>query len=183
MGGSTSSQKPNNDILAEPESEKISIPDVEPHYPPPYPPRRSKRDVFLKQDYVEVDEHAKQAPESLNNSWKDLTEYLTEGLTTDVQRLRSVFIWLGSQDIEGTNYENIKDKNSPLANMKLIKDRQGSYAVMFAKLCRAVNVPCALVRGYGKSVAYEVGDDEDKVKTLYNIWTTVFVQDNWHNVI
>ncbi|KAJ8304356.1 hypothetical protein KUTeg_017939 [Tegillarca granosa] len=48
---------------------------------------------------------------------------------------------------------------------------------------RTAKLPCVLIRGHGKSVAYEAGDTTDKVKQLYNIWNAVYVDGDWRLVV
>lgn len=39
---------------------QIKVPDTEDGYPPPFPPSKSKKEVFVKENYQQIDEYAKQ---------------------------------------------------------------------------------------------------------------------------
>lgn len=74
----------------------------------------------------------------LAQSYDALLEYLTEDCINDIQKLRSVFTWLGSQDVYKGDYTKTTSYDSPLGYMKLMYQNRGSYAALLALLCRYV---------------------------------------------
>jgi hypothetical protein len=61
-----------------------------------------------------------------------------------MMKVRSIFSWLGVQEIESENYffvptPNNIDEITPRGYKKIIQDREGSYATLFALLCRFAN--------------------------------------------
>lgn len=173
----------NGPILRqEPEIQDVEVPKTVNGYPPPRPPPNKKADIFQPAKFDLIDKKARQTPADKANSYEDLIHYLTVDCRTDLQKLRSVFVWLGCQDIENTDYSGVTESDTPRGYMKLIQDFRGSYSAFFTLLCRAAGIPCVIINGYAKSARYEVGDEEDDVKQLNNSWTSVFVADAWRFV-
>ena len=86
-----------------------------------------------------------QAPKHIESSWEELVEYLTSIYRTDMMKVRSLFAWLGTQSIENESFIGVSTPNdisaiTPRGYKKVIKDREGSYATLFALLCRYTTV-------------------------------------------
>lgn len=77
-----------------------------------------------------------QAPAKLLDSYDNLIKYLTSGSKTDLEKLRAIFVWIGSQKIEAKELGAVRKPDTPRAYMKLIQERKGSYGSLFALLCR-----------------------------------------------
>jgi len=82
-----------------------------------------------------------QASRELEDSWDELVHYLTSIYRTDMMKVRSLFCWLGVQEIEADSYILVStpgdpDRISPRGYKKLIANREGSYSTLFALLCR-----------------------------------------------
>ena len=77
-----------------------------------------------------------QAPADKANNYRELITYLTQDCRTDLQKVRSIFVWLGCQNIDNTDYSGVTDSDSPRGYMKLIQDYRGSYSAFFTLLCR-----------------------------------------------
>ncbi|XP_046357148.2 uncharacterized protein LOC124135709 [Haliotis rufescens] len=158
----------------------ISVPDSLDSYPPPKPPISRKTDVFREADYAHVDSHAKSASSSVTSDYESLLNYLFEDLKTDLQMVRAIFTWLGTQRMEQMRLGNVKDPNTPVGYMKLIQQQRGSYAAFFSLLCRAAKIPCVVLRGKAKAVGYEPGDED--VSKFNSKWNAVHVGGQWRLV-
>nr|KAG5706574.1 hypothetical protein BaRGS_028745 [Batillaria attramentaria] len=66
--------------------------------------------------------------------------------------------------------------------MKTIKQGNGHYPQFFALLCRAAGIPCVVIRGVGKAVDYQVGEQEDVVSKYFSSWNAVYVDGHWRIV-
>ena len=77
-----------------------------------------------------------QTPADKANDYADLINYLTVDCRTDLQKVRSIFVWLGCQDIDNTDYSGVTMSDSPRGYMKLIQNYRGSYSAFFTLLCR-----------------------------------------------
>lgn len=191
-GGSKSTDTVSNgkykekeeDYLQEPENDPVDLEDIVVGYPPPKPNSSRKEHIFTEKDKEAGDSRAKQIKVEDYPSLDDLARALTEGLKNDVQKVRAIFTWIG---LQGSNGSGSKDKNnnnqdsmSPQAVVQKVIQRKLSYNFLFTSLCRAAKIPCVLIRGLGKSVSYEVGDQD--VDRLNNSWTAVYVSGGWRFV-
>ncbi|KAL4228292.1 hypothetical protein ACF0H5_013723 [Mactra antiquata] len=168
-------------IPREPMQEKFHLPEVEPGYPPIRYPSTSKKDIYNPKDNRDIYFYALNAPKDIENSWDDLVHYLTSIYRTDMMKIRSIFSWLGVQEIEKESFfmvstPNDIDEITPRGYKKVIKEREGSYATFFALICRKAGIKCALINGLSKGFGYNVGDSE--VTHLKDRWNAVYV-DGW----
>ncbi|XP_048250232.1 hillarin-like [Haliotis rufescens] len=177
MGSGTSSSKVLTD---DPDIDPITVPDTVKGYRPPSPPKWKKRDVFDVKKSKELDSRARQVTVTDDTTFEALASDLTRDLSTDLERVRALFIWLGHQDIEKQFYPGVTDGRTPRGYMKLMKLHKGSYSSFFALLCRAANLQCVIVRGHVKSLGYEVGDQD--VTRLIGNWNIVHVDGSWQIV-
>ena len=68
-------------------------------------------------------------------SWHIFAKYLTQGMTTDIEKVRSLFVWMGSNNLKKGKIPNgIKD--CPLHDMRKVQKKSMSYAAFFVKICR-----------------------------------------------
>ncbi|KAK6180469.1 hypothetical protein SNE40_012617 [Patella caerulea] len=160
--------------------EEFPVADSEKGYPPPKPPANRKEECFDSRDYTNVDSNAKKALATPKSTYDSLLGEITRGCTTDLQKLRAVYMWLAAQKIESENYPKITDNATPRGYMKNIKHKNGSYTAFFTLLCRAARLPCVIVKGKGKSLNYEVGDKD--FTNLNSQWTAVYVDKSWRLV-
>ncbi|KAL3865579.1 hypothetical protein ACJMK2_042954 [Sinanodonta woodiana] len=166
-------------IPREPPSEAFRIKPVLPEYPPPQPPASRKDEIYDPSENQDIYLHALRAPKDVETSYEELLAYLTNGLRTDMMKLRSIFCWLGTQNIEDENLRNVSESDgeiTPRGYKKLIQQRNGSYAGFFTLLCRAAGIPCAFINGISKGLGYEVGDQD--IKYLGDKWVAVYI-DGW----
>ncbi|XP_071100651.1 lim and transglutaminase domain protein ltd-1-like [Haliotis cracherodii] len=177
MGCSLSTGKVADAEDLEPEYEPLNVPWIEDGYPAPCPPESKKSDIFHIDDFKEIDAKAADCPVVLTQSYEALIEYLTEDCINDIQKLRSVFTWLGSQDVYKGDYSKTTSYDSPLGYMKLMCQNRGSYAALLALLCRAAGLPCVIVYGVSKGFDYDVGDRD--IHHLRNCWNCVYVDGSW----
>ncbi|KAK6180468.1 hypothetical protein SNE40_012616 [Patella caerulea] len=164
----------------EPLLEEFLVYETENGYPQPRPPVNRKEECFDSRDYMDIDSNAQKVlatPQSTNDS---LIGEITRECTTDLQKLRAVYMWLAAQKIESENYPKITDNSTPRGYMKNIKHKNGSYTAFFTLLCRAAGLPCVIVKGKGKSLNYEVGDQD--FTNLNSQWTAVYVDKSWRLV-
>lgn len=185
-GTGTTSEKSERHTLPElkqePEIEDVHVPKTVAGYPPVKVPIDKKDDIFVASKMWKVDERARQVPEDKATSYQDLIAHLTAQCVTDVEKVRSIFVWMSNQSIESADYSNVTDADTPRGFMKLIRDHRASYSSFFAVLCRHAGIPCVVIEGYAKSAGYTVGDTEENIKTLRNSWNAVHVDGGWRLV-
>ncbi|KAL4227459.1 hypothetical protein ACF0H5_012903 [Mactra antiquata] len=167
------------ELSQEPQQEEIEVAITEPGYPSPKPPKDSRDDIFQAHKMRKIDQHARNTPSDKADDFITLITHLTSPCHSDVEKLRAIYTWLGNQSMDSGDSSDI---NKPKGFMSLIKQGRASYASFFAVLCRHANIPCVIVEGHAKSSAYNVGDDEEKIRTLTNKWNAVYVADGWRLV-
>ncbi|XP_071100649.1 hillarin-like [Haliotis cracherodii] len=149
-------------------------------YSPPQPPRTRSWDIFNVEDYKDQDERVKHIPEDKLRDFPTLVSHLTDGLTTDVQKVRAIFSWMGHRNLMETEYPNDTDLYSPKGYLKRMKDTSSLYAVLFAILCREANLECVILQGNCKAGDYEVGDRD--ISRFISHWNAVFIKGAWRFV-
>lgn len=170
------------ELKQEAEIDDVNVPKTEPGYPPVKEPTEKKDEFFHGNKMKNIDEKARQTPPEKAKDYQELIAYLTEDCKTDVEKVRSIFIWMASQDIAKADYSSVTDSDTPMGLMKLMKDKRARYSTFFAVLCRHAKIPCVIIDGYAKSAAYEVGDTEEKIQTMNNSWNAVYVAGSWRFV-
>ncbi|KAK7480271.1 hypothetical protein BaRGS_00028439 [Batillaria attramentaria] len=149
-------------------------------YPPMQPPARKKKDIFKVEDFRTVDEWAKSAPKELSRSFDRLVAYLTKGMDSDLEKLRSIFTWMGQQNIMSRAPEGPEPYHeSPEAYMRKAPEDLTNITILFAILCRQANMKCVMTRGPAKDILYEAGDSPVPGMST---WVTVCVDGDWRFV-
>ncbi|WAR00484.1 HIL-like protein [Mya arenaria] len=165
----------------EPLQERFTIPEVEEGYPPIKHATTPKKDIYDPKTNRDIYFHARNAPRSVEDSWESLVGYLTSIYRTDMMKVRSIFSWLGVQEMETDSYLFVSNPSSvedstPRGYKKVIANREGSYATMFALICRKAGIKCAVINGISKGFGYGVGETD--VTQLRDRWNAVYV-DGW----
>ncbi|GFO11711.1 kyphoscoliosis peptidase [Plakobranchus ocellatus] len=164
-----------------PPIEEIDVPDIDNRYPAPSPPKSNKDDFYKPSDYANIDTQVKQQLTRIDkSSYESLTLALSRSYSTDLEKLRAIYVWLFHQDVFGAFYSGVTDPYTPRGYMKLIKTGNGSYASFFAQLCRAAGIPCNVIRGVGRGDSYNVGQQD--MSELQSAWCAVHVDGNWRLV-
>nr|KAG5690438.1 hypothetical protein BaRGS_010065 [Batillaria attramentaria] len=169
-----------NGRVAEPhEDDRLFEP--EDWYPELRPPAGRKEDIFRPEDFTAVDDKARAAPRSLRGSFEDLIAYLTEGLTSDLERTRAIFTWMGAQKIASQTTDETEpvEPGTPEAYIRKASQNNSFIPKLFAVLCRRADIPCILVLGKSKCSGYAAGD---QVIPYHTSWATVFIDGHWRFV-
>ncbi|XP_067665005.1 uncharacterized protein [Haliotis asinina] len=174
MGGASRKQQDSSHLP------DVDVPYSENNYPPLKPPKTKKDIVYNPRLFTAIDAKASVTSRDDALSYQTLIKHLTEGLQNDVQKVRSIFVWLASQQIMYDNFDDVTDVNTPLGYMRLIQDDRGTYEQFFALLCRKAKIPCMVVQGNVKSATYEVGDMD--IECIYGHWNLVYLDGSWRIV-
>ncbi|XP_052081913.1 uncharacterized protein LOC127719716 isoform X2 [Mytilus californianus] len=152
--------------------------------PPPHSPYTRKNEFFDPDDYAEVDKCASGIPKSkaTSGTLKTLVSLLTDQYEDDMSKVRAIYVWLTSI--------NINKLSHPLKNPKVgytmfylmkIKERLGNYSQLFNRMCNIAGIPCVVIHGYLKGNTYEIGQKLD-IKTHYGEWNAVLISSQWRFV-
>ncbi|XP_021375601.1 hillarin-like [Mizuhopecten yessoensis] len=166
-------------LLTEANTDPPDFPYIPHGYPPPKPSHSKKKNLCKEHEFKKIDHKANTAPDEVGNGFEDLLNYLMEGLTTDLQRVRAIFYWIGCRN---QHPPPGGPRDSPNDIIIKIKRNKMSYCYLFARLCREANIPCVIIEGVAKSAGYEVGDSQNVVSKQYNRWNGVYVDGEWRLV-
>ncbi|KAL3866305.1 hypothetical protein ACJMK2_043612 [Sinanodonta woodiana] len=166
----------------ESEEERVSRLKGQIKFPAVRPANDLGKDIFNPQQFKHIDTKAREVPQEYVKSYDVLIYYLTDGLKTDLERLRSIYMWLGTYPVSEQDYRMSIDTNTPLGFTKRMKDEDGYFSSFFARLCWEARIPCEIVTGVAKGSTYEVGLEKAQLKTLRNSWNSVYVAGGWRLV-
>ncbi|XP_025111833.1 hillarin-like isoform X2 [Pomacea canaliculata] len=154
--------------------------ELEEWYPPLCPPETLKEDLLRDEDFTEVDKDARAKLDSPKDSFNELVQHLTSHLSSDLHKLRAIFVWMSAQNI-GCRQEtgSCGDNNSPDFYLQEASKNYILIDRMFAKMCRDARIPCVLVNGKAKGTTYEPGDVDINGQ---NTWAIVYVANSWRFV-
>ncbi|KAL3866306.1 hypothetical protein ACJMK2_043613 [Sinanodonta woodiana] len=152
-------------------------------FPAVRPANNLKKDIFNPQKFKHIDKRAREVPQEFLKSYDALIHYLTDGLDTDLERLRSIYMWMGTHPASEQDY-SIGDihANTPLGFMKRMETANWHFSSFFARLCWEARIPCEIVTGVAKGSTYEVGMEKTQLKTKRNSWNSVYVAGGWRLV-
>ncbi|KAK3097551.1 hypothetical protein FSP39_010691 [Pinctada imbricata] len=185
-------------------TDEVGVPLEESGYPPlpPYdtgpvksvplnkgrPSRRRSQQQKLQTSQIQPEEIIDyDIPKSLamknqNMKAKDyggLVKVLTNGLTSERQKVMCFLAWISRQEIE-TRKDLKGNPDTPMGYMKLIQECRGTYSAFLATICRKAGMPCVIVKGYGKTSNTKPGEQsEEELKKLSSSWNLVFVDGHW----
>lgn len=126
--------------------------------------------------YAEIDDRAKQIPDSITKSTSDLADYIDVNFTSLEEKIRATFFWVATYfeyDIDNmfalNFYEKKEDKIAKCLNTK--KGICESYALIFNEICTKMGFKAYLISGYTKQDGF--------VSYLPHAWNAVYVDTGW----
>ncbi|KAL3866303.1 hypothetical protein ACJMK2_043610 [Sinanodonta woodiana] len=146
------------------------------------PPPNRKKDIFDPQKMVRVDERAREAPFETATTFPELVKYLTTGLVNDVEKVRALFMWMGSHQHLSTVYWDASE-DSPIGCWQLQSMGRLSYNDFFVRLCKEANLPCVAIQGVVKAMHYAVGMRDEELKSFQGEWVAVYVAKGWRLIV
>lgn len=139
-----------------------------------------------KMDLYYVDHHARSVDAKVLTT---LADKLTQGYSTDLEKLRSVFIWITEHITYRTTYndppqpeENDTAALKPLSERvaeAVLRNRQAlcdGYARLFKTLCDYAAIPCEVVHGYART------EDFKRIQRFRtnHAWNAVKIDSTWY---
>ena len=129
--------------------------------------------------WAQADARALAAPPEMEDSVPHLAAYLTEGLSSDGEKVRSIFRWVTSHvryDMQGFRTAEYGDF-SPRGVLRSRRAVCEGYSGLFEALAQAAGIEVATIHGFAKGVGYTAGDP---VPMTYNhAWNAVKVEGIW----
>lgn len=136
------------------------------------------KDQEKRKRYRRITKRSQKAPENLSQSTFHLSTYLTSPAKTDLEKTRSIFVWIAYNiiyDMKGFKSGNLPDyrPKAVLLNRNAVCE---GYARLFNELCNEAGVRSEIIRGYSKGYGYDEGD---RFAVTNHAWNAVFLDSAW----
>ncbi|XP_060796352.1 lim and transglutaminase domain protein ltd-1-like [Neoarius graeffei] len=147
--------------------------------------RKLKELISSTDDFYRVDTHAIRAGQELKSkkifSVQTIARTITKGTSTDLEKLRAIWIWLCHNieyDVNG--YLGLTEKVcSPERTIETGRGVCSGYSSLCLQLCKEVGIECKKVNGHGKGVGYKLGQSYQSTKSNHS-WNAVRLEDHWY---
>ncbi|KAL2077487.1 hypothetical protein ACEWY4_026991 [Coilia grayii] len=148
--------------------------------------RKLKKHLFPSPAvFSEIDAHVIKTGEELRRkrifSVKAITQAITVGAVTDLQKLRAIWIWLCHNiEYDVSGYLGFTEKiTSP---ERVIETGRGvccGYSSLCQQMCSEVGVECREVTGHSKGASYRPGVDSQATESNH-AWNAVNLRGHWY---
>ncbi|NTV84814.1 MAG: hypothetical protein HGA23_11035 [Bacteroidales bacterium] len=125
--------------------------------------------------------HAKSAPDSVENNFQDLATYLKSAAQNDKEIAETIFYWmaLNIEYIDDPAYQSdITTEEIALVTLQTKKSGCEGTARLFYELCTASQLECEVIFGYALGYSY----DNNKAARPNHGWNAVKINDKWELV-
>ncbi|XP_072529681.1 kyphoscoliosis peptidase-like [Salminus brasiliensis] len=143
------------------------------------------KELISSKDFCRVDKHAINAGKELKSkkifSVQTIAQTITEGASTDLERLRAIWIWLCHNieyDVKG--YLGLTEK--VCSPERVIETGRGvccGYSSVCLQMCKEVGIECREVGGHGKGIGYRQGQSYQNTKSSH-MWNAVSLEGHWY---
>lgn len=129
--------------------------------------------------FEKIDAHARACPRDATQTIESLAAYLEKGARTDLEKARSIFIWLTrfiSYDADG--YNGNKERNRTAQDV--LKNRKAlceGFSNLYISLGKAMRLDIRKIDGYSKGVSYRPGT---QFKDITHSWNVIKIDGAWH---
>nr|XP_026693620.1 hillarin [Ciona intestinalis]XP_026693621.1 hillarin [Ciona intestinalis] len=153
--------------------------------PKPQAPVTKKEALYMKENislFRDLETYAvnmERVDSTLFTFNKLMTDLLIEQLT-DLEKVRILFHWITSQDLNAIKFPSEIPDDTPLGYLHSIKQDTKTYAALFLRLCRAAGIHCKQISGYLKGVGYQPDYKfRGKDDPFRGSWNGVLVDGQW----
>ncbi|XP_069137628.1 hillarin-like isoform X2 [Argopecten irradians] len=157
----------------------------EQNYPKPLVADDEDEDIDdVPRSEAEIYDRARNAPATINDSYRHLMDYLLKGaeLTKqpDLIKIRTVIIWLSRQDVTSP-LPGKADYDTPANGIvKLSNDTQFEYSKFLSILYEKAGIKSVEISGEFKPLSY---DPKDKRNCVETSWNAVFLDGRWQLIM
>lgn len=133
---------------------------------------------FSAAQFNQIDEAVKNIPRSKEKSIENITKYIQENSSSDLEKARGAYYWIAN-NIKYDVKKYLKDEPSNFQPEKVLKKRKAvcaGYSSLYMEMCRQMNIPCEIISGYSK-------DYGDKKNQQFNeadhAWNAIKIDSTW----
>ncbi|XP_076861997.1 kyphoscoliosis peptidase-like isoform X2 [Brachyhypopomus gauderio] len=114
-------------------------------------------------------------------SVETIAQTITEGASTDLERLRAIWIWLCDNiEYDVSGYLGVTEKVcSPERVVETGRAVCCGYSSVCLHMCKGVGLECKEVSGHGKGAGYRPGMSYQNIKSNHS-WNAVRLEDHWY---
>lgn len=147
-------------------------------------PSTKSKDLKLNyDDFKDIDEHARQAPRSVEESIETLAKYLAKPAKNDLEIVRGLYVWI----CENISYDTNAYFGGNLSSLDTSGDGVltskssvcAGYANLFDSLCQALGITCKNISGYAKGYSHKPGDIITFNQKTNHAWNVVHLNGVW----
>ncbi|XP_036431532.1 kyphoscoliosis peptidase [Colossoma macropomum] len=151
----------------------------------PWSRRKLQKELLSHSDFCRVDTYAVETGKELKSkkifSVQTIAQAITEGASTDLERLRAIWIWLCHNiEYDVTGYLGLTEK--VCSPERVIETGRGvccGYSSLCLQMCKEVGIECREVGGHGKGVGYRQGQSYQNTKSSH-MWNAVSLEGYWY---
>jgi Transglutaminase-like superfamily len=127
------------------------------------------------QDFSAVDNHARSVDDPPGQNLPLLVQNLTQGLTTDTEKVRAFYVWIASHIAYDVKEYETRTDHGWQGTQQVLKRKKAvceGYSNLFAALCTEAKIKVLKVIGKAK-------DREGNIGTAGHAWNLVKVEAGW----
>ncbi|GEM_PF-402432 len=134
-------------------------------------------------DFAAIDQHAVNAPKSVETSLPTLVNYLVQPCNTEMEKARVIYRWI-AQNIDYDVYTFVsglyKTPNCPDQSAEAVFTRRNAvcegYSNLFLKMCQHAGLQAVKISGWSRTDFTEKGNKKD------HAWNAVQINSQWQLV-
>ena len=133
----------------------------------------------LTNPFEKIDAHARACPREAARSIETLATYLKQDASTDLEKARSIFIWL-TQFVSYDDDDYNGNREHTWTAQDILKRRKAlcsGFSDLYAALGKAMGLQIQKVDGYAKGVNFRPGTH---FKKSNHSWNIIKINGNWH---
>ena len=130
-------------------------------------------------DWSAIDKHAETAPRSASSSVKKLTSFLIKEEYSDLEKVRSIYVWVCSNISYDTAsfFSGSYSSSAPGSVLTSRKSVCQGYAELFTSLAEEAGLESIVISGFSKGYGFTVGDTLGSVPN--HAWNAVKIDSKW----
>ena len=131
-----------------------------------------------QRDYRNIRSHVRNTPKSIETDVDALASYLEEGMNSDLEKVRSLYLWVAynvTYDMKAFMRGRLGEQSVPDVLQKRKAVCEG-YANLFSALCERAGIENRKIIGYSKGYGYEAGQ---KFAVSNHAWNAVRLDEEW----
>lgn len=131
-------------------------------------------------NFSKIDDHARNAPRSVQKSVEKLTEYLVKPAKDDTEKVRAFYVWISENIAYDVDmfFSSIIPTEEITGN-DVLRTRKGvcqGYSQLFKEMCDLAEIQCFIIPGYSKGYGWK---PTRKFESSDHAWNIVLIDNKW----